>query len=98
MRCILAYTYRYLHDHEQAHLYLHEAIKLKEKKPIAWYISGEIYFRLKFYKDAKKNLQISINYNAKINNIHIMLGICYMNCLYDYRALENFNTVLQNEP
>ncbi|PKC17045.1 hypothetical protein RhiirA5_369343 [Rhizophagus irregularis] len=98
MRCILAYTYRCLNDYKQAHLYLHEAIKLKEKRSIAWYISGEIYFRQKFYKDAKKNLQISLNYNAKINNIYIMLGICYMNCLYDYSALENFNTTLQNEP
>src|SRR5204862_2681789 len=40
MRCILAYIYGCLNNYKQADLYLDEAINLKEKNPIAWYICG----------------------------------------------------------
>ncbi|RIA86375.1 hypothetical protein C1645_740892 [Glomus cerebriforme] len=77
IRCILAYTYRCLNDYEQAHLYLEEAINLKKKDPIAYFIRGEIYFRQNEYEKAINNLEISMNYKAKIKNLYILLGNCY---------------------
>ena len=44
MKCILSYIHRCLNNYKQAHLYLDEAIGLKRKNPIAWYIRGEIFF------------------------------------------------------
>src|ERR1043166_2022339 len=51
IRCILAYTYRCFNKYDDAlFYYLKEAIDLKEKNPIAWYIRGEIFFRQNDYK------------------------------------------------
>ncbi|PKK79145.1 hypothetical protein RhiirC2_436155 [Rhizophagus irregularis] len=104
IRCILAYIYRCLNNYEQACLYLHEAINLKEKKPIAWYIRGEIYFRENKYKKAIDDLNASINRKAKINNLYIILGNSYLfeaekifQIYYD-NALKNFNIALQSNP
>ncbi|GBC09473.1 hypothetical protein RclHR1_00890009 [Rhizophagus clarus] len=98
MRCILGYTYRCLNDYEQARMYLIEAIKLKEKKPIAWYINGEINFKLGNYYTALNNLNNSISYNAKIRNVHIMLGISHYYINNFENALKNFEIALQNDP
>ncbi|PKY44307.1 TPR-like protein [Rhizophagus irregularis] len=104
MRCILAYIYICLNNYEQACLYLHEAINLKEKKPIAWYIRGEIYFRENKYKKAIDDLNASINRKAKINNLYIILGNSYlfeaekMFQIYYDNALINFNIALQSNP
>ncbi|PKC65366.1 TPR-like protein [Rhizophagus irregularis] len=97
MKCILAYTYRCLNDYKQAHLYLNEAIKLKGKKSIVWYIRGEIHFRKCNYYDAIRDLKSSINYKAKINNIYMVLGISYHNINNNKVALKNFDIVLQND-
>src|SRR5688572_25562464 len=64
MRCILAYIYRCLNDFKQAHLYLDEAIYLKEKNPTAYFIRGEIFFRQNEYTKATNNLNASISYKA----------------------------------
>jgi tetratricopeptide (TPR) repeat protein len=104
IRCILAYIYRCLGNHEQAYSYLKEAINLKEKKPIAWYIRGEIFFRENKYKEAIDDLNSSISYKAKINNLYIILGNSYlfeaekMFQIYYDKALKNFNIALQNNP
>ena len=65
IRCILAYTYRCLNRYDDALFYLKEAIDLKEKNPIAWYICGEIFFRQNNYKSAEINLETSISYKLK---------------------------------
>ncbi|PKC07984.1 hypothetical protein RhiirA5_478301 [Rhizophagus irregularis] len=99
MRCILAYIYRCLDNYEQAYLYLGEAIKLKGKKPSAWYIYGEISFKQENYYYAIEYLKSSINYNAKINNLYIILGISYKEYYNNYSdALKNFKIALQNDP
>ncbi|GBC01719.1 hypothetical protein RclHR1_04300001 [Rhizophagus clarus] len=104
IRCILAYIHRCLHNYEQARLYLNEAIILKEKKPFAWYIRGEIYFRENKYKEAIDDLNVSINYKAKMNNLYIILGNSYlfeaekMFQIYYDNALKNFNIALQSKP
>ncbi|PKY33251.1 TPR-like protein [Rhizophagus irregularis] len=98
MRCILAYTYTCLNNYEQAHLYLNEAIKLKEKKPTAWYIRGKIQFKQGNYNDAVKDLTTSIYYNANINNLYTILGISYYNNNNDEYALKTFNIMLKNDP
>ncbi|GBB99302.1 hypothetical protein RclHR1_03480006 [Rhizophagus clarus] len=100
MRCILAYTYRCLNNYKQAHLYLNEAIKLKEKKPIAWCIRGEIHFRQDNYDDAMNDLYSSISYKVKIKSLYTMLGIIYYKHYfsnYQY-ALENIETLLKGDP
>ena len=75
MRCILAYTYRCQNKYDDAVFYLKEAIALKEKKPIAWYIYGEILFRQNDYEGAINKLNTSSKgYKAKTNNLHIILG------------------------
>ncbi|PKK72053.1 hypothetical protein RhiirC2_848698 [Rhizophagus irregularis] len=96
MRCILAYTYSCLNNYEQAHLYLNEAIKLKEKKPTAWYIRGKIRFEQSNYNDAISDFENSLSYNAKINNLYTMLGISYHNNNDNELALKNFSVVLKN--
>uniref|UniRef100_U9TY52 Uncharacterized protein n=1 Tax=Rhizophagus irregularis (strain DAOM 181602 / DAOM 197198 / MUCL 43194) TaxID=747089 RepID=U9TY52_RHIID len=96
IRCILSYTYRCLNNYDQGHLYLNEAIKLKEKMPNAWYIRGEIHLRQENYNNAVRDLMTSINYNAKINNLFIMLGISYQKEFEN--ALKNFKIALQNDP
>jgi len=108
MRCVLAYIYRCLNNYKQAHSYLSEAIELKEKNPIAWYIRGEICFRQSEYEGAVDNLERSIVYNAKINNLYLILGhshLLYANIYsslsyyyYHGEALKNFNITLQNSP
>jgi tetratricopeptide (TPR) repeat protein len=104
LRCILAYTCRCLENYEQAHLYLNEAIKLKERNPIAWYIRGEVLFRKGLYIKAIDDLNTSISYKSKITNVYILLGI---NCLFETEktfhnyfddALKNFNFILQSKP
>src|SRR6266536_1451148 len=69
LRCILAYIYRCLNNYEQAHLYLNEAIKLKPKDPIAYFICGEILCWQSKYKEAANILNESLNYKSKINNL-----------------------------
>ncbi|UZO23310.1 uncharacterized protein OCT59_015653 [Rhizophagus irregularis] len=98
MKCILAYTYTCLNNYEQAHLYLNEAIKLKEKKPTAWYIRGKIQLKQGIYNDAVKDLTTSIYYNANINNLYTILGISYYNNNNDEYALKTFNIMLKNDP
>ncbi|CAB5189584.1 unnamed protein product [Rhizophagus irregularis] len=108
MRCILAYAYRNIHYYEKANLYLNEAIKLKKKNPIAYYIRGEIFFRQGQYELAIFDLNTSINYKFK-NNVSIILGNSYFlkaenqekhqekdndyNC-----ALKNYNITLKDNP
>jgi tetratricopeptide (TPR) repeat protein len=98
MRCILAYTYRCLNNYEQAYLYINKAIKLKEKKPIAWFIRGEIQFKQGNYIDAIRDLTSSIYYNAKINNLYTLLGISYYKNNNDVHALKYFDYMLENNP
>ncbi|CAG8583792.1 11169_t:CDS:2, partial [Funneliformis caledonium] len=75
MRCILAYAYRCLNNYKQANSYLDEAISLKQSKPIAYFIRGEILFRQGLYDVAIKVLEKSKNHNNKSN---IILGNCYL--------------------
>ncbi|CAG8568470.1 8946_t:CDS:2, partial [Funneliformis caledonium] len=98
MRCILAYTYRCLDDHKQAHLVLNEAIHLKPKNPISWYIRGETFFREKKYEDAVSALTSSSHHNYKMNNLYFILGNSYFNLKDDANALTNYNLELQNNP
>ncbi|GBC49363.2 hypothetical protein GLOIN_2v808915 [Rhizophagus irregularis DAOM 181602=DAOM 197198] len=101
IRCILAYTYRCLNNYKQAHLHLNEAIELKGKKLNAWYIRGEIHLRQGNYDDAVRDLITSItsiNYNAKMNFLYIMIGISYCNSNDNEDALKYFDNVLQNDP
>ncbi|CAB4390009.1 unnamed protein product [Rhizophagus irregularis] len=97
MRCILAYTYLCLDDYEQAFLYLNQAIKLKEKRSIAWSIRGEINFRQGNYYDAIRDLKSSIKYKTQINNIYIVLGINYCNINCDEDAIKNFKIALKKD-
>ncbi|EXX61935.1 anaphase promoting complex subunit CDC27 [Rhizophagus irregularis DAOM 197198w] len=98
IRCILAYIYRCCDDYEKAYLHLNEAINLKEKRPIAWYIRGKIRFKQGNYNDADKDLTTSIYYKAKINNIYTILGIIYHDIFnYEY-ALKHFKIALKNDP
>ncbi|PKB94111.1 TPR-like protein, partial [Rhizophagus irregularis] len=101
-RCILAYIYRCLNNYEQAHLYLEEAINLNHKKPVAYFICGEIYFRQNRYNEAIDNLKKSLEYKAKLTNLYTILGNSYLlrNFLVnDYTtAEENYNIALKNDP
>ncbi|GBC10879.1 hypothetical protein RclHR1_09990004 [Rhizophagus clarus] len=74
VKCVLAYIYRCINNYEQAHLYLEEAINLKERKPIAYFIRGEIFFWQSEYEKAINNLRKSLDCKAKINNLYIILG------------------------
>ncbi|PKC59376.1 TPR-like protein, partial [Rhizophagus irregularis] len=78
LRCILAYIYRCLNDYEQAYLFLKEAIDLNPKRPVAYFICGEMFFRQNKYDEAIDNLNMSINQKAKINNLYILLGNSYL--------------------
>lgn len=78
MKCLIAYSYRCLNNYDQACLYLDEAIELKDKDPIAWYIYGEIFFRQNKYEDAIPKLEISRGLNANIGNLNIILGYSYL--------------------
>ncbi|PKK62470.1 hypothetical protein RhiirC2_790329 [Rhizophagus irregularis] len=98
IRCILAYTHRCLNNYVQAHFYLNEAIELKGKKPNAWYIRGEIHLRQGNYNDAVRDLIASINYNAKITCLYMMIGISYYNNNNNEDALKYFDIALQNDP
>ncbi|PKB93182.1 TPR-like protein, partial [Rhizophagus irregularis] len=101
LRCILAYVYRCLNNYEQAHLFLNEAIDLNPKRPVAYFICGEIFFRQNNYFAAVDNLNKSINYKVKINNSYILLGNSYLlrNFLGDYAiAIGNYNIALKNDP
>ncbi|POG79488.1 hypothetical protein GLOIN_2v474699 [Rhizophagus irregularis DAOM 181602=DAOM 197198] len=109
MRCILAYTYKCLNNYEQAHLYLKEAIDLKQKRPIAYLIQGEVYFRQYEYKYAINSLNISINYKTKTNKVFILLGDIYLletklcnnsNVKNNYylAALDNYLIALKGNP
>ncbi|PKK79037.1 hypothetical protein RhiirC2_860864 [Rhizophagus irregularis] len=110
MRCILAYAYRNLNSYKLAFLYLNEAIKLKRKNPIAYCIRGEIFFKQNIYEYAIFDLNISISYKLKVNNVYILLGNSnllegeksqekndYTISCYDH-ALKNYNIALQNNP
>ncbi|PKC59608.1 hypothetical protein RhiirA1_540378 [Rhizophagus irregularis] len=106
IRCILAYTYRCLYNYEQAHLYLKEAINLKQKKPIAYFICGEILFKQSNYDEAIYYLNKSLECKAKINNLYIILGNSnlFEAEFYNYDeyylsdALKNYYIALQNNP
>ncbi|PKC58088.1 hypothetical protein RhiirA1_541273 [Rhizophagus irregularis] len=78
MKCLIVYSYRCLNNYDQACLYLDEAIELKDKDPIAWYIYGEIFFRQNKYEDAIPKLEISRGLNANIGNLNIILGYSYL--------------------
>ncbi|RGB34424.1 hypothetical protein C1646_815387 [Rhizophagus diaphanus] len=110
MRCILAYAYRNLNSYKLAFLYLNEAIKLKRKNPIAYCTRGEIFFKQNIYEYAIFDLNISISYKLKVNNVYILLGNSnlleglksqekndYTISCYDH-ALKNYNIALQNNP
>jgi tetratricopeptide (TPR) repeat protein len=99
VRCILAYIYRYLKNYEQAQLYLKEAIELKPKKSIAYFIYGELLFLQSEYEKAINNLNLSLECKAKsIVNLHIILGNSFLR-IFDYdNALNNYNIGLKNDP
>ncbi|CAG8581277.1 5762_t:CDS:10, partial [Funneliformis caledonium] len=91
MRCILAYTCRFLNYYDRALSFLDEAISLKQNKPIAYFIRGEILFRQGLYDDAIKQKEI-------------ILIICMMskkskkNKKKCYDALKNYEVALQKDP
>ncbi|GBB89489.1 hypothetical protein RclHR1_01620001 [Rhizophagus clarus] len=107
MKCLMAYSYRRLNNYDQACSYLDEAIKLKEKDPIAWYIYGEIFFRQNMYDDVISKLEISRGLNANIDNLNVVLGCSYLfqimksnnksNYIINEHALKIFNEI-QNTP
>ncbi|RIA94068.1 hypothetical protein C1645_735093 [Glomus cerebriforme] len=98
LRCILAYNYRCCDNYEKAHIYLIEAIELKEKKSIAYSIRGEIFFRQGEYDKAIYELQISLDYKAKINNLYIIIGNSYILQADYYNAQYYYNIALKNDP
>ncbi|GBC18268.2 hypothetical protein GLOIN_2v1472275 [Rhizophagus irregularis DAOM 181602=DAOM 197198] len=106
LRCILGYIYRCLNNYDQAHLYLKEAIDLKQKEPIAYFICGEIFFQQNEYSKAINNLERSLFYNVKINNSYIVLGNSnfFEAESYNYDehylldALKNYEIALKNDP
>ncbi|GBC18385.2 hypothetical protein GLOIN_2v1836285 [Rhizophagus irregularis DAOM 181602=DAOM 197198] len=81
---------------------LKEAIDLNHKKPVAYFICGEIYFRQNRYNEAIDNLKKSLEYKAKLTNLYTILGNSYLlrNFLVnDYTtAEENYNIALKNDP
>ncbi|PKY53590.1 TPR-like protein [Rhizophagus irregularis] len=97
VRCVLAYIYRCLNNYEQAYLYLKEAIKLKPKEPIAYFIYGDIFFWQSEYDKAIDNLNISLEYKVKsIINLHIILGNCFFRKFHYDNALKNYSIALEN--
>ncbi|GBC07923.1 hypothetical protein RclHR1_00780003 [Rhizophagus clarus] len=106
LRCILAYISRCLNNYEQAHLYLKKAIDLNPKRPVAFLIRGEIYFRQNKYRDAMDDLNKSIVHKAKLNNLYVILGNSYLlyddyllskDYYYTYYTLKNYNIALEND-
>ncbi|PKB96312.1 protein prenylyltransferase, partial [Rhizophagus irregularis] len=86
-----------LNNYEQAHLFLKEAIDLNPKRPVAYFICGEIFFRQNKYDEAIDNLKKSLKYKSKINNLYILLGNSYL--LINYNGdIENYNIALKNDP
>ncbi|GBC07944.1 hypothetical protein RclHR1_00780024 [Rhizophagus clarus] len=108
VRCILAYIYRCLKNYKQAHLYLKEAIELKPKKPIAYFICGEIFILQNEYDKALNNLNVLLEYKIKPSNLHTIIRNSYFynysifNCnnpIFSYNnALENYNIALKSDP
>ncbi|GBC07929.1 hypothetical protein RclHR1_00780009 [Rhizophagus clarus] len=98
LRCILAYIYRCLNMYEKAHLYLDEAIKLKEKFPIAHFLRGEIFYRQNEYEKAIDHLDKSLSYKAKINNLYVISGNSYLFTKKYELALIQYNIALKNDP
>ncbi|PKC15840.1 hypothetical protein RhiirA5_481971 [Rhizophagus irregularis] len=97
VRCILAYIYRCLNNYEQVHLYLKEAIKLKPKEPIAYFIYGDIFFWQSEYDKAIDNLNVSLKYKVKsIANLYIILGNSFLRKFHYDNALKNYNIALEN--
>jgi tetratricopeptide (TPR) repeat protein len=98
VRCILAYIYRCLKNYEQAQLYLKEAIELKPKKSIAYFIYGELLFWQSEYENAINNLNLSLEYKVKsIVNLHIILGNSFLR-ISDYdNALKNYSFAFKND-
>ncbi|PKK37905.1 TPR-like protein, partial [Rhizophagus irregularis] len=90
------YIYRCLKNYEQAHFYLKEATNLKPKEPIAYLICGEIFFWQSDYEGAIFILQKSIDYKAKINNLHIILGNSFLFNKFYYFACDCYNFALKN--
>ncbi|PKY54942.1 TPR-like protein, partial [Rhizophagus irregularis] len=91
-----------LNNYEEAHSFLRKAINLNPKRPVAYFIRGEILFRQNKYGEAIDNLNMSIIYKRKINNLYILLGNIYLlrNTLHDDRgaAIKNYNIALKNDP
>ncbi|PKK66546.1 TPR-like protein, partial [Rhizophagus irregularis] len=99
-----------LNNYEQAHLFLKEAIDLNPKRPVAYFICGEIFFRQNEYDKAINYLNKSMRYKKKINNSYILLGNShllrnklndgYYDGYYEYRgaAIKNYNIALKNDP
>jgi tetratricopeptide (TPR) repeat protein len=88
---------------------LDDAIRLKKGKGgkfLAYFISGEIFFRQGKYKEAINDLEDSISYGAKLNKLYIILGNSYFfeaksyNCNNGYylNALKNYEIALRREP
>ncbi|PKC73047.1 hypothetical protein RhiirA1_488049 [Rhizophagus irregularis] len=100
VRCILAYIYRCLNNYEQAHLYLEEAIKLKQKQPIAYFIYGDIFFWQSEYDKAINYVNISLEYKVKsiINFPYIILGNSFLKKSHYDNALKNYDVALKNDP
>ncbi|PKC67050.1 TPR-like protein [Rhizophagus irregularis] len=86
----------------EAHLYLKEAVILNPKKPVAYFICGEIYFRQNKYDEAIDNLNGSLECKAKLNNLYIIIGNSYLLRGYFIKAYteatENYNIALKNDP
>ncbi|EXX52772.1 hypothetical protein RirG_250060 [Rhizophagus irregularis DAOM 197198w] len=87
-----------LKNYEQAYFCLKEAINSKPKEPIAYLICGEIFFWQGEYNKAIDNLEKSINYKAKINNLYIILGNSYLLDNDYYYANFYYNIALENGP
>jgi tetratricopeptide (TPR) repeat protein len=102
LRCLLAYIYRCLNNYEQAHLYLKEAINLNSKRPVAYFIRGEIFFWQNKYRAAIYDLENSLRYKAKINNFYIILGNSHLfnhNDALNYSfATKYYDIALKNDP
>ncbi|PKK67669.1 TPR-like protein [Rhizophagus irregularis] len=101
LKCILAYICRYLNNYKQAHFYLEEAIVLNPKRPVAYFIRGEIYFSQSNYSEAIYNLKKSLDCKAKVNNLYIILGNSYLHysCVNHYdMAMEYYDIALKNDP
>ncbi|PKY53589.1 hypothetical protein RhiirA4_499290 [Rhizophagus irregularis] len=99
VRCILAYIYKCLKNYGQAYLYLEEAINLKQKKPIAYFIYGDIFFCQSEYDKAINILNVLLGYKFKsIVNLHIILGNSFFKKSHYDNALKNYNIALKNDP